>query len=256
MMNKPEKLNCWTSEMMAAFSSAFEKASEDAQIKAVIFTGAGHYYSSGLSLGGTLKLMPPKQFHALIVDHNKKLFDTFLNFPKPILAAINGPAIGGCVTSATLCDFIIASDTSTFLTPFSALGITPEGCSSILFARLMGEHNAQRMLGHEGWKPSAQQALTAGLVQRVVKKDQLQSEAQKTAQDWVNSGRGRIFRGGYDLAELQAVNARESIEMADRFLGSEFLQVQFKFLWGKKKRGLAAVFFCVWLSRPLWKRFL
>jgi peroxisomal 3,2-trans-enoyl-CoA isomerase len=256
MMNKPKKLNGWTTEMMDAFAMAFKNAAKDEQTKAVIFTGAGEYYSAGVNLGGTLKLMAPKKLHRLIVEHNEKLFDRFLTFPKPILVAINGPAIGASVTSATLCDAIMAANTSTYSTPFAALGITPEGCSSIQFARLMGEKNAQRMLGNEGWKPNADEALAAGLVQWVVPKDQLQAEAQKVAQEWITDGRSRKILGGSDLSELQAVNARESIELANRFLGADFLRGQFSFLWRKKKHLQSIVFLILWLLRPLWKYFL
>jgi peroxisomal 3,2-trans-enoyl-CoA isomerase len=256
MMNKPKKLNGWTTEMMDAFAMALKKAGKDEQTKAMIFTGAGDYYSAGVNLGGTLKLMAPKKLHKLIVEHNEKLFDRFLTFPKPILVAINGPAIGASVTSATLCDGIIAADTSTFSTPFAALGITPEGCSSIQFARLMGEKNAQRMLGVEGWRPSAEEALAAGLVQWVVPKDRLQVQAQKVALEWVTDGRSRKILAGSELTELQVVNTQESIELANRFLGAEFLKGQFKFLWSKEKRLQSMLFLLLWSLRPLWKHLL
>jgi enoyl-CoA hydratase/carnithine racemase len=256
MMNKPKKLNGWTTEMMDAFAMAFKKAGKDEQTKAMIFTGAGDYYSAGVNLGGTLKLMAPKKLHKLIVEHNEKLFDRFLTFPKPILVAINGPAIGASVTSATLCDGIIAADPSTFSTPFAALGITPEGCSSIQFARLMGEKNAQRMLGVEGWRPSAEEALAAGLVQWVVPKDRLQVQAQKVALEWVTDGRSRKILAGSELTELQVVNTQESIELANRFLGAEFLKGQFKFLWSKEKRLQSMLFLLLWSLRPLWKHLL
>jgi enoyl-CoA hydratase/carnithine racemase len=255
-MNKPKKLNGWTSEMMEAFTSAFEKAAQDKQTKVVIFTGTGDYYSAGVNLSGTLKLMAPKKLHRLIVQHNEKLFDRFLTFPKPLLIAINGPAIGASVTSASLSDGIIAADTATFSTPFAALGVSPEGCSSVHFARLMGKDNAQRMLGSEGWKPTAAEALKAGLVQWVVPKDTLQTEAEKIAQDWVTSKRSRTILGGGKLLELQAVNASESIGVANGFLGADFLRGQFTFLWRKKKRLPSIVFLLLWLLRPLWKHFL
>jgi peroxisomal 3,2-trans-enoyl-CoA isomerase len=256
MMNKPKKLNGWTTDMMDAFAMAFKNAAKDEQTKAVIFTGAGEYYSAGVNLGGTLQLMAPKKLHRLIVEHNENLFDRFLTFPKPILVAINGPAIGASVTSATLCDAIIAASTSTYSTPFAALGITPEGCSSIQFARLMGEKNAQRMLENEGWRPNADEALAVGLVQWVVPKDQLQAKAQEVAEKWVFDGRSRIFLGGSELSELQFVNARESIELANRFLGGHFLRGQFTFLWRKQKHLQSMVFLIIWLLRPLWKHFL
>lgn len=255
-MNKPQKLNGWTTQMMAAYAVAFEKASLDDDTKAVIFTGEGDYYSAGVNLGGVLTIMSPKKLHRLIVEHNENLFDRFLTFPKPILVATNGPAIGASVTSATLCDGIIASDTSTFSTPFAALGISPEGCSSIQFAKLMGEATAQRMLGAEGWKPTAKEALDAGLIQWAVPKEQLQVEAQKIAQFWVQESRKRTILGNGKLSELQAVNARESQELANRFLGADFLKGQYKFLWQKNKRGPSLIFLLLWFLRPLWKHFL
>jgi peroxisomal 3,2-trans-enoyl-CoA isomerase len=256
MMNKPKKLNGWTSEMMEAIAIAFEKAAQDESTKVAILTGTGDYFSAGVNLSGTIKLMAPKKLHRLIVQHNEKLFDRFLTFPKPLLVAINGPAIGASVTSASLCDGIIASHSATFSTPFAALGVSPEGCSSVHFARLMGEVNAQRMLASEGWKPNAEEARAAGLVQWVVPKDKLQTEAEKIAQAWVASGRSRTILGGSELTELQLVNASESIELANRFLGADFLRGQFTFLWGKKKRLASLVFLLLWLLRPLWKHLL
>jgi len=254
MMNQPKKLNGWTAEMMDAFKEAFGKAGKEDSAKAVIFTGAGSYYSAGVNLGGTLKPMHPKKLHGFIIDHNQQLFEAFLHFPKPILVAINGPAIGASVTSATLCSGIIASEKATFSTPFAALGITPEGCSSIHFPRLMGEKNAQRMLGTEGWKPTAAEAVSAGLVQWVVPHEQLQEEAHKIAKGWVDDGASRSFLAGSELKELELANATESAELADAFLGSAFLREQSRFLWSKKKHVPSLVFLSLWALRPLWGR--
>lgn len=256
MMNRPDKLNGWTEEMMEAFKLAFSEAATHADVKAVIFTGAGKYFSAGVNLGGTIQVMHPKKLHGFIVTHNQSLFEIFLDFPKPILVAVNGPAIGASVTSATLCNGMIAAENATFSTPFAALGITPEGCSSIHFPRLMGKANAERMLGKEGWKPTAKEALDAGLVQWVAPQDQLQQEAQKIAEDWVAKGESRKFLAGSELNELKAANARESIELADAFLGSAFLKEQARFLWSKNKKGPAAMFFSLWALRPLWSQLI
>ena len=99
----------------------------------LILTGADPYYCAGVNLSATIKPMHPKKLHTLIKSNNQALFDTFLDFPKPIIVAANGPAIGACVTSATLCDAIIASEKATFNVPFAALAIPPEGCSSVHF---------------------------------------------------------------------------------------------------------------------------
>lgn len=103
------------------------------------------------------------------------------------------------------CDGIIASEKATFSTPFTALGVTPEGCSSVQFARLMGQANADRMLGVEGWKPTAEEALEAGLIQWLAPHDKLAEESYRIAREWIASGAARNFRGGSGRDELKAV---------------------------------------------------
>ena len=254
-MNNPAKLNGWTDKMIDALLSALNAAGEDPETKALILTGADPYYCAGVNLGAAIQPGHPKKLHSMIVEHNQTLFDTFILFPKPILVAINGPAIGACVTSATLCDGIIASENATFSTPFSALGITPEGCSSVMFPRLLG-HGALRMLGKEGWKPSAREALDAGLVEWVVPHETLMAEAQRIAKGWVDEGRERSYRGGVTRDELLKINADESVQLADAFLSPPFLSGQASFLWRKKKRRLSLVFATARATHPLWSRLL
>ena len=255
-MNTPERLNGWTKEMMDALKEGFNTAALDDETKVLVLTGADPYYCAGVNLAATLRPMHPRKLRALIVKLNQALFDMFLDFPKPLLVAVNGPAIGASVTSATLCDGIIASENATFSTPFAALGVTPEGCSSVHFARLMGQTNADRMLGQEGWKPTAEEALEAGLIQWIAPHDKLAEEARQIAQKWVASGSVRSFRGGSERDELKAINASESAALADAFLSAAFIKAQFNFLWSKKKWGPAAMFLTMLISRPVWARFL
>ena len=255
-MNRPTRLNSWTMEMMNALKEAFRLAAKDDETRVVILTGTDPYYCAGVNLAATLRLGHPRKLRSMIIEHNQGLFDAFLDCSKPLLVAVNGPAIGASVTSATLCDGIIASEKATFSTPFSALGITPEGCSSVQFARLMGKANADRMLGKEGWKPNGEEALEAGLVQWLTPHDALVEEAQRIAQEWISAGATRSFRGSSGRDELKAVNASESQVLADAFLGSPFIKAQFRFLWSKKKWGPAIMFLSMLISRPLWSRLL
>jgi enoyl-CoA hydratase/carnithine racemase len=255
-MNTPERLNGWTMEMMDALKEGFRVAARDDETRVLVLTGADPYYCAGVNLAATLRLGHPRKLHTMIVEQNQALFDAFLDFPKPLLVAVNGPAIGASVTSATLCDGIIASEKATFSTPFAALGITPEGCSSVHFAHILGLANAERMLGEEGWKPTAEEALEAGLVQWVAPHDKLEEESRRIAQEWIASGATRSFRGGSKRDELKTVNASESVALADAFLSTPFLKAQFKFLWSKKKRGPAVMFLTMLITRPLWSRFL
>lgn len=254
-MNTPKRLNGWTQKMMDALKAGFNNAVDD-DTRVLVLTGADPYYCAGVNLSATLRLTHPKKLHAMIVQHNQALFDMFLDFPKPILIAVNGPAIGASVTSATLCDGVIASEKATFSTPFTALGVPPEGCSSQHFERLMGKKNAQRMLGKEGWRPTASEAKEAGLIQWVVRHEDLPGEAQRIASEWVASNATRSFRGGSGKEELKAINARESIELATAFLAAPFIKAQFRFLWSKKKWGPALMFLSMLITRPVWARFL
>lgn len=253
-MNNSKRLNGWTDAMLTALREGIEAAGADPTCQALILTGAGDYYCAGVNLGGALKLGHPKALHAMIVEHNQRLFELFLRFPKPIFIAVNGPAIGACVTSATLCDGIIASERATFSTPFARLGVAAEGCSSVHFARIMGPANAERMLGPEGFQPTGAEAVDIGLAQWCVAPDQLLDEAHRIASEWVVEGKGRTFRGGSTLDELLAINARESVEVANSFLRRPFLKGQYKFLRSRKKWVPAAMFLGLYLTQPVWTR--
>lgn len=255
IMNNPAKLNGWTGEMMEALRRALGRAGVDDETKVLILSGAGDYYCAGVNLGATLSIDHPKKLHAFIEEKNAALFDMFIDFPKPILIAANGPAIGASVTSATLCNGIIASERATFSTPFASLGVPPEGGSSEVFPRLLGPA-ADRMLGAEGWKPTAAEAKEIGLVKWVVAHDELMAEAQRIARSWIVDGVGREYPAGMTREQLRAINARESKALATAFLSEPFLRGQFRFLWGKKKYQPALMFLTLWRTRPLWSLLL
>lgn len=255
-MNNPRKLNGWTMPMLVALREAIAAAGEDADTQVLIVTGTDPYYCAGVNLSAIIAPDHPAKLHAFIREQNEQLFEMFLGFPKPIIIAANGPAIGASVTSATLCDAIIASVEATFSTPFAKLGVTPEGCSSVLFAKLMGEKNAERMLGKEGWQPTGAEAVDIGLADLVVPHEDLLDEAQRLALEWIEEGRERSFKADMTLDELREINHRESIELAYAFLGPKFLRGQFEFLWSKGKKGPALVFKALLLTRPLWARLL
>lgn len=256
VMNAPRRYNGWTAPMMEALFGAFRDAATDPETRVVVLTGADPYFCAGVNLSGVVSLSAPRALRERIRSHNQALFDTFIDFPKPILVAVNGPAIGASVTSATLCDGIVASDKATFSTPFAQVAIAAEGCSTVHLPRLIGPASTERMIGREGWVPTAAEALQIGLVQWVVPHDQLQAKAQAIAEEWVAAGAVRTFRGGSTREELKAVNARESEQVADTALSAPFLKNQYRFLRSKKKHGPAAVFFSLWLLRPLWGKLL
>lgn len=221
--------------------------------------------------------MHPRAAFEMIATRNQLLFDTFLNFPKPLIAAVNGPAIGACVTSATLCDAVVASERATFSTPFARLGVTPEGCSSYWFEKVMGAEKAGRMLGEEGWQPTAYEAVEAGFVHLASAHDELLDDAQTMAEAWIAEGKhtekricgvlatdsvagdggggdeecGDIGRGSL-MATLKRINAEESLNLGAAFLSPPFLRGQETFLRSKGKAAPAAMFQLLRLLRPVW----
>ena len=121
-MNNPHNLNGWTVSMLNTLFSTLRSLAEDTETRVVILTGSGEaqssvisdrfnssrcpdpYYCAGASLSENIQPMHPRKLHKMIVENNEMLFNQFLEFPKPILVAANGPAIGAAVTSALLCD--------------------------------------------------------------------------------------------------------------------------------------------------------
>lgn len=234
--NRPERYNAWSMDVIEAMLDALRVCAGDEQVKAAILTGSGKYYCSGVDFAGTMKPMLPSTLLAMARDNNKTLFDAFLDFPKPLIAAVNGPAIGASVTSAALCDAMLAArGAATFHTPFTALGITPEGCSSVNFPKLLGEANARAMLD-EGRKIDAEEALAFGLAAEVVEPSELLARARALAQQWVAEGRGRrVAQEAGWLETLRRVNAEESTALAESFLRRPFLQAQYDFAAARGK---------------------
>eukprot|EP00093_Oithona_nana_P001537 01537.XXX_1807_857_1 [CDS] Oithona nana genome sequencing. len=255
IMNRPKQLNGWTSEMMLALRDTFAHEAKNPETKVMILSGKDPYYCAGVNLSGTMQMKHPQKLHDFIVRNNAAIFDAFLDFPKPLIVAANGPAIGACVTSATLCDAIIASEKATFSTPFAKLGIVPEGCSSVHFERIMGPTNAKRMLD-EGWAPTAKEALEAGLVQEVVPHNDLLECAQARGEQFVKEKKVRNLIKDNLVSEYKDVNMKESYALADAFLATPFLAAQYNFLKQKGKSQQANIFWFLKMSRPLWSLLL
>ena len=254
-MNSPAKLNGWTVPMVDNIAKLLEDHGKAPETKAVILTGSDPYYCAGAELSKMIRIMNPKKLHRQRTEYNAFLFNIFLDFPKPILIAVNGPAIGAAVTSAALCDGIIASEKATFLTPFGRLGVPGEGCSTVHFERILGKEAADRML-KEDWEVSAEDARRIGLVSEVVPHKELMERAQMIAESWVAEGRERRILGGGQRQEYKEINAAESVKVADAFLSYDFLDGQYWFLTSKGKIKDARVFWIMKTFHPFWSKFL
>lgn len=235
--------------------TALDEAAASEAVKGVVLTGKGRYYSAGVDLSSILQVTRPSSLVQKIRDSNQRLFETFINFPKPIIVAINGPAVGAAVTSATLTDAIVALEGATFSLPFAKLGVPPEGCSSVRFAEMMGERNAQRMLSAEAWVPTATEAFQAGLIAEVipgVDTDKLLERAATLCEERIASGVSRRF-DATEAERLRKINATESAEIANAFVSKKFLGAMYDFNTKRKKKQLAWFFLVAKKLLPLWQ---
>ena len=144
-LNRPEALNAFNTTMFDALAEALLVAAEDDAIKVVIITGAGRAFSAGLDLASNEATdTPPK--HGF-----PGLYEALLEFPKPILLAVNGLGIGFGCTICGLVDMVFMAANARLRCPFSALGLTVEAGSSITFPHLLGHQAASWMLMSSEW---------------------------------------------------------------------------------------------------------
>ena len=249
-----KKLNAWTMPLMKQLFTSLDEAAAADDVKGVVITGSGKYYSAGVDLSSMIQPMAPGKLVRQIRNSNEKCFGMFLNFPKPIVAAVNGPAIGAAVTSTVLMDAVLASESASFSLPFAKLGVPPEGCSSVTWPERLGDEAAQRMLGPENWTPSGVEAKAVGLVDELVPgdADALVARAVETVKARISAGGGRRFDAD-ESARLNKVNADESATLANAFVSPTFLNAMYEFNTKRGKAQLKNMFWFAKATLPLWQ---
>uniref|UniRef100_A0A8C5PBP7 Enoyl-CoA delta isomerase 2, mitochondrial n=1 Tax=Leptobrachium leishanense TaxID=445787 RepID=A0A8C5PBP7_9ANUR len=170
-MNRPQKKNAVSSTMTDELIAALEEAATDDSVLTVL-TGTSDYFTSGSDLTNALER---KEQSRANINPFRIFVKKFIDFPKPLIAVVNGPAIGIGVTILGLFDVVYATERATFLTPFTKLAIYPEGCSSYTFPKIMGPGMAAEMLLFNK-KLTAHEACNARLVTEVFPDDRFQSE--------------------------------------------------------------------------------
>lgn len=164
-LNRPSRYNALNLGMYRGIVDALNTSATQPQVKAVMLKASGAMFSSGNDLSMFTNNPEGKSFEGMAEDGAKILenfVDAFLTYPKPIVASVQGPAVGIAVTLLALCDLVYVSETTTLHTPFTALGQSPEACSSVLFPQIMGKAQANAML-LLGEKIDATQAVSSGL---------------------------------------------------------------------------------------------
>lgn len=157
-IHRPDKKNALTLAMYAALTAALEQAARDPAIGVVVLTGGGDSFTSGNDISDFLAAPPAGDDSPVF-----RFLAALRQFEKPLIAAVNGMAVGIGVTLLLHCDLVYARAGATLLLPFANLGLCPEAGSSLLLPRLIGYARAAELL-LLGEPFSAEQALEWGLI--------------------------------------------------------------------------------------------
>jgi enoyl-CoA hydratase/carnithine racemase len=179
-LNRPERLNAWTAQMGQELRAAFDQADADDDVRAVIVTGAGRGFCAGADLasgGDTFDARKREAVAGARRDNGGELTLRIFECKKPVIAAINGPAVGVGATMTLPMDIRLAADDARMGFVFARRGIIPEACSSWFLPRVVGISQAMEWVA-TGRVFSAQEALEGGLVRSVHPKAQLLDAAR------------------------------------------------------------------------------
>lgn len=196
-LNRPEQLNSFTVEMANELIDAFNRASDDDEVRAIVVTGEGRAFCAGMDLtsagnvfGLDESLQPTMEdmeqrledpaMIAGVRDTGGRVTLAIYDCKKPVIAAINGAAVGIGATMTCAMDIRLASEHARIGFVFNKIGITPEACSSWFLPRIVGLSQALEWV-YTGEILKAEEALAGGYVKAVVPADKLLEEAYKLA---------------------------------------------------------------------------
>jgi 2-(1,2-epoxy-1,2-dihydrophenyl)acetyl-CoA isomerase len=197
-LNRPDALNAWNGQLGKDLLTAIQEVAEDDGVRAVVLTGAGRAFSSGADLRD---LSGREQRTAaghvdvrrVLVERYHPIITTVRTMPKPVLAAINGPAVGIGLSLALAADLIVASESAYFMLAFVNIGLVPDGGSSLFVPSRVGLARAAEM-AMLGERVSAARALEWGLINRVVGDAEFADEVA-TLRDRLAAGPTRSYAG-------------------------------------------------------------
>jgi enoyl-CoA hydratase/carnithine racemase len=198
-LNRPDRLNAFNAEMAAGLRQAMEKAARDEDVRVVILTGAGRGFCAGADmerLSGTVgsgganlaREAPPPPLEAggsRRPDFQQR-YSYFPAVPKPVIAAVNGPAAGLGFIFACYCDIRFAGSEAIFTTAFSRRGLIAEYGLAWLLPRLVGPGNAADLM-YSARRVSAEEAARIGLVNRTIPQAKLMDEVRAYASELANA---------------------------------------------------------------------
>ncbi|MBP6617360.1 MAG: enoyl-CoA hydratase, partial [Burkholderiaceae bacterium] len=174
-LNRVDKKNSITAAMYATMADALDQAQADAAVRVVLLQGDVTIFSAGNDIGDFLNKPPAGEQSPVF-----RFLHGIAAFPKPIVAAVCGPAVGIGTTMLLHCDLVYAGDNAAFSLPFVNLGLCPEAASSLLLPQMFGYHRAAEAL-LLGEPFMAEAALEIGLVNRIVPPTEVNAMAQTQA---------------------------------------------------------------------------
>jgi 2-(1,2-epoxy-1,2-dihydrophenyl)acetyl-CoA isomerase len=182
-LNRPDSLNAWTTHFGEELKQVLTADAADPAVRAVLVTGAGRGFSSGADLKSGFEPEPSDG----MPDIRKELHEVYhpvivgvRRLEKPVIAAVNGPAVGIGASLAFACDLVLAAESAFFGLAFVNIGLMPDGGSTLFVPTAAGKARAFEM-AMLGERVPAQRALEWGLVNRVYPDDRLQEEAGELA---------------------------------------------------------------------------
>src|SRR5918994_853769 len=180
--NRPEAMNAWNKQFGLDLRDAVERAAEDDEVRAVVITGAGRGFSSGADLKAGFDPTPGGRpdVHTALTERYHPIITGIRRMPKPVLAAVNGPAVGIGLSLALAADLVIARESAYFLLAFVNIGLVPDGGSSLFVPERVGFARATEM-AMLGERVGARQALEWGLINRVAAEDEFDAVVDELA---------------------------------------------------------------------------
>ncbi|MBL7209010.1 MAG: enoyl-CoA hydratase [Dehalococcoidia bacterium] len=169
--NRPDKLNAQNETLLGEVVAALEKANDDDEVYVIVITGAGdRAFSAGADISMFSKWGPIDVIKW--TKATRRPYEFIREIPKPVIAMVNGIAVGGGTEISIACDIIIAAENAQFGQPEISVGVIPGGGGTQMLPRLVGEKKAKELI-LTGDFISAEEALQLGLVNRVVPKEKL-----------------------------------------------------------------------------------
>lgn len=180
-LNRPEQLNSMSEELHSGLATVWEDLAADPQARVVVLTGRGRAFSAGGNFDIMTRVQRDRAFRQRNVDEARQIITGMVRCPLPVVAAVNGPAVGLGCSLALLSDLVLIADDAYIADPHVQVGLVAGDGGTLVLPLLVGLTRAKELL-FLGDRVSAQEALRLGIANRVVPKDKLLDEAMDLAE--------------------------------------------------------------------------